>query len=288
MPDAHPYQEYRPGLFSSQGFPPEHSPFRHIFVDVTYRCNMRCANCYVSTNGDREEPDADRLLNIIGRLPHRTNIRLLGGEPTLRHDLPDIIRRIRSLKHTPVLLTNGLKLVDISLVRNLKEAGLRTVHLSCNGGFRDDLYERIDQLRCAHDKMRALENLCREQFSISVGMILVAGVNVAHLHEFAQHLKDMRHVRELKLRSVGRYGRFLDTPPLTMKEMMDLCETSLAVTREAMVTGRQSTTLCSFSWEGKRVQLTKWPDLDNPNRGYLTPEGSIAPFFEYLVANGHV
>src|SRR5215218_7712694 len=88
-------------------FAPEASPFECVMVDVTHRCNMTCANCYLP---NREIPDLDArwFAAILARLPRGTFIRLTGGEATLRPDLPDIIREVRKHGHHPVLLTNGL------------------------------------------------------------------------------------------------------------------------------------------------------------------------------------
>jgi hypothetical protein len=36
---------------------------------------------------------------------------------------------------------------------------------------------------------------------------------------------------------------------------------------------------------GKRVQLTQWPDLGSVQRGRITPDGTIEPCFEHLIAN---
>jgi uncharacterized radical SAM superfamily Fe-S cluster-containing enzyme len=121
-------------------YPPETSPYETIIIDVTHRCNMACANCYVP---NREIPDLDArwLLDVLGRLPRGRYIRLVGGEPTLRNDLPDLIRGIRSLGHHAVVVTNGLRLANREYVRTLKQAGLQIAYLSFNGGFDDDLYE---------------------------------------------------------------------------------------------------------------------------------------------------
>ena len=131
---------YTPGAVR---FAPEDSPFRVLFADITHRCNMACANCYIPV---RDLPDlpVDWLYAILERLPRRTRIRLVGAEPTMREDLPEIIARVRKLGHIPTILTNGLKLGRRSYVDRLRSAGLRTVYLSLNGGLRDDLYEEIE------------------------------------------------------------------------------------------------------------------------------------------------
>src|SRR4051794_32654006 len=83
-------------------YDPETSPYQTVIVDVTHRCNMTCANCYVP---NREIPDLDArwLTSIFARLPKGTFIRLVGGEPTLRNDLPELIRSARSYGHHPVV-----------------------------------------------------------------------------------------------------------------------------------------------------------------------------------------
>ena len=122
-------------------------------VDVTHRCNMACRNCYLP-NRDLPDLDTDWLVRILERLPRRTMIRLVGAEPTVRDDLPDIIHRVRAAGHTPILLSNGLKLRRRSYVRELKAAGLGSVYLSMNGGLDDDLYLAIDGMRCAAAKTK--------------------------------------------------------------------------------------------------------------------------------------
>ena len=84
-------------------FRPEDSPFRVLFADITHRCNMACRNCYIPV---RDLPDlpVDWLYAILGRLPRRTRIRLVGAEPTMRADLPEIIAAVRRLGHVPIIL----------------------------------------------------------------------------------------------------------------------------------------------------------------------------------------
>ena len=75
---------------------PEHNTFDAIIADLTHQCNMECSNCYLP-NRDIPDMDKERLYDLVGRLPRRTFIRLIGAEPTLREDLHDIVRKIKSL-----------------------------------------------------------------------------------------------------------------------------------------------------------------------------------------------
>jgi molybdenum cofactor biosynthesis enzyme MoaA len=265
-------------------FVPEESPYDCVMVDVTHRCNMTCANCYLP---NRVIPDMDAkwLSSIMARLPKGTFIRLTGGEATLRQDLPDIIRDVRSHGHHPVLLTNGLRLADRNYVHELKRAGLQVTYLSFSGAFDDDLYETIDEMRCAEKKRLAFENLRAEHMFTSLGMILIRGVNEHAVKDVWQAIKRSRHVRELHLRSVGSMGRHMKTVPLTSEEMFDVFCRAAEVGPDAIELKERSASADEFVFGRVHVQMTEWPALGSSVRGRLTPEGFIAPFMEHVIAN---
>lgn len=271
---------------TGHSYAPEENPFTTLFADVTHRCNMECPNCYIP-NRDIPDMNAEWLYQVIERLPRRARIRLVGAEPTLRKDLPQIIRRVRELGHTPVVLSNGLSLAKRDYVRKLKQAGLRTVHLSMDGGLRDDLYEHITGMACAERKLRALDNLCVENFFVTIGIILIHDVNVPHIGEFLTHLHRYRNVREIHFRSIGAMGRHMDTalsPDLTGMER--LLNNALGIDIRTSEGFTQATpTSIDFRHRGVGYQLTQWPDLNNAHRGRITPEGRIEACFEHLIAN---
>ena len=264
-------------------YPPEACPYESVMIDITHRCNMACRNCYIP---NRTIPDLDAkwLSGIFARLPRGTFIRLVGAEPTMRNDLPDLIRDVRAHGHHPVILTNGLKLADRAYVRILKDAGLRVVYLSMNGGFDDDLYEAIDELRCATRKQQAFENLRAEHMYTSIGMILVRGVNEHELPRLFAASRRARNVREFHIRSIGAIGRYMENPPFTLDELF-AAFTSAAGADARLQRHARTETSHDFHFGRMRVQLTVWPDLGSTTRGRLTPEGFIAPAMEHAIAN---
>lgn len=265
-------------------YSPEGCPYETVIVDVTHRCNMTCANCYVP---NRSIPDLDArwLSSILSRLPAGRFVRLVGGEPTLRNDLPELIRDIRAKGHHPVVVSNGLRLADRAYVHSLKEAGLQIGYLSMNGGFDDDLYDSIDEMRCAERKRRAFENLRAERIYTSVGMILVRGVNEQAVAPLLSASTKSRNVRELHLRSVGAMGRHMPTEPLSIEEMRAVFASAAGIDAESIVPQERTAWSFDFHHGRMRVQLTVWPDLGSATRGRLTPEGTIAPFMEHVIAN---
>ena len=112
-----------------------HRPLRSLRVSVTDRCNMRCRYCmpqaeYVWLPRDSilTFEEIDRLLGIFVGLGV-VKLRLTGGEPLLRHDLPALVSRLTRHPLTDsALTTNGVLLARYAAP--LREAGLDRVTVS--------------------------------------------------------------------------------------------------------------------------------------------------------------
>ena len=115
-------------------------------VDVTNRCNMRCPVCFANAGaaGYLYEPtidQIDKMLNTAIKVNFPKGIHALqlsGGEPTVRDDLPDIVRvaKRHGINHIEVN-TNGLKVGDPetgqSYLKTLVNAGISTLYLQFDG-----------------------------------------------------------------------------------------------------------------------------------------------------------
>jgi molybdenum cofactor biosynthesis enzyme MoaA len=265
-------------------FAPEDSPFTTLFADITHRCNMQCRNCYIPV---RDLPDlpVDFLYDVLARLPRRTRIRLVGAEPTMREDLPEIIAAVRRLGHIPVVLSNGLKLGRKSYVERLKGAGLGTVYLSLNGGLRDDLYLAIDELACADRKLKALDNLLAARMHVTTGTILAPGLNDDHLAEFLAYLL-ARGVRDIHLRSVGQVGNHLPGEPFDLDGLEQCLRSALGARAAGVELVRAQGSSRDYRLDGRTLfQLTEWPELGSLERGRIAPDGFVEPMFESMLAN---
>ena len=111
-------------------------PLQSLRISVTDRCNMRCRYCmpeaeYVWLPRDQilTFEEIARLTAIFSQVGV-TKVRLTGGEPLLRHELPALVRLLRSNPgiHDLALTTNGILLARHAAA--LREAGLRRVTVS--------------------------------------------------------------------------------------------------------------------------------------------------------------
>lgn len=93
---------------------------------VNYRCNFRCSFCHywIDPMGDQPETTPDQFSHGAEKLAALGSlmISLAGGEPFIRHDIPDIVSRLARW-HFPFVTTNGW-FITRELARELWTAGL--------------------------------------------------------------------------------------------------------------------------------------------------------------------
>ena len=108
----------------------------YLRVSVTDRCNLRCFYCLPADAqfpfGDRAFLSPDEMERIVGALVRLgiRRVRLTGGEPLVRKDILEIVRRIKSLPGVEnlALSTNGTELTRLAPA--LAEAGVDRVNVS--------------------------------------------------------------------------------------------------------------------------------------------------------------
>lgn len=266
---------------------------------------MACSNCYLP---NRTIPDMDRekLNAFLSKLPFRTEIRLIGGEATLRSDLSGLVKTCCDYGHKPVLITNGLKLASSAYVDELFDAGLRDFCLSMNGGSNDDIYEVTDQMRCANQKIIALKNVLTKKARISIGCIVIKGINDQVPRELYDLVKNHRGHFWLNFRNIGRLGRHMEPPQgnYTFESLVEKLATDFGwspadVWKQNTHSDLSSERSVAFpvdptkTLRGVWVKITDWnpvgsyaiPDPGSRRRGRVTQDFKVAPFFEHLKDN---
>jgi cyclic pyranopterin phosphate synthase len=157
-------------------------PLRNLRLSVTDRCNLRCRYCMPETDYVwLPKPDMlrfeeiSRLVAIFVGLGV-DKIRLTGGEPLLRRDLPHLVELIatqRDLRDL-ALTTNGVLLADQA--EALERAGLARVTVSLDtlqeGRFRD-----LTRLDMHASVLRGIEAATSVFGSVKIDSVMMRGVN---------------------------------------------------------------------------------------------------------------
>jgi cyclic pyranopterin phosphate synthase len=120
----------------------------YLRISITDRCNERCLYCmpegYKGWERNSDHLTADEILRVVrvaAGLCFR-KFRLTGGEPLVRHDIVEIVRKMSVIPGVDCigLSTNGTRLA--ALAAPLREAGLRTANVSLDA-LDPVLYRRI-------------------------------------------------------------------------------------------------------------------------------------------------
>ena len=171
-------------------------PLVSLRVSVTDRCNLRCLYCMPEENYrwlDRDNlltfEEITRIVSIAQRLGVE-RVRITGGEPLLRRDLPRLIRQLAALPLKDLSMTsNGLLLADQA--RELRAAGLRRVTISLDS-LRPATFLRLAQRGSLEAVLQGLEAARRLDFTqIKINTILMRGVNDGEILDLLNYAGDL-------------------------------------------------------------------------------------------------
>ena len=128
--------------------------------NLTYRCNLACEHCYLDAGGtplvgsenfaDRSELGTEECFRVIDEIaafaPECLTI-LTGGEPLLRRDILEIVRRAAERGLWVVVGTNGVSITE-NVAKRLADAGARGLSLSLDA-LDADRHDRFRKVRGA-------------------------------------------------------------------------------------------------------------------------------------------
>lgn len=226
-----------------------------VLLEVTRRCNLHCRFCFAG--GAQAEPTLEELCAAVDDIFARAKggkplIQLSGGEPTLRDDLPALLRHIRERGGRWVQLnSNGLRLAeDFAYARALAEAGLSFVFLQFDG-CDDAVYEQLRGRPLLDIKYRAIENCGRAGLGVTLVPTVVRGVNDHLLGDIVREGMFLSPVvRGVHFQPVSYFGRIPGTPDggsrYTLDELIsDLC-TQTGLAPETLLPSRCDHPACGF------------------------------------------
>ena len=162
-------------------------------VSVTDRCNFRCTYCmpaeglkWLGRNEILSFEEIDRVVRAAFHLHGIRHIKLTGGEPTVRRDLPSLVRRLRDIDSSIELsmTTNGFALS--SMASELVDAGLRRVTVSLDS-LRPDRFAAITRTGKLPQVLAGIDAALAAGFErVKINCVVVRGTNDDELIDFAR------------------------------------------------------------------------------------------------------
>jgi cyclic pyranopterin phosphate synthase len=204
---------------------------RNLRISVTDRCNLRCAYCMPEEEYvwlPREEilhfEEIDRLVDVFIQLGV-DKVRLTGGEPLLRRDLPRLIRLLAAKPglRDLAITSNGVLLAEQA--PGLREAGLHRVTVSLDT-LRPERFARLTR-RDAHGQvLEGLAAVTDAGFAdTKIDTVVMRGVNDDELADLIEYGKRVpAEVRFIEYMDVGGATRWSMDKVVSRKEMLERLE----------------------------------------------------------------
>jgi len=205
-----------------------------VVLDVTERCNLACPVCFASAvSTPKADPGLDEIeawCRALLASGGPFNIHLSGGEPTVRPDLPEMIRRIRALGFSYIQLnTNGLRMaLEAEYAGELKAAGLSCVFLQFDG-VTDGVFQTMRGRHLLETKLAAIRNCAQHELGVVLVPTLVPGVNTGQIGEILRTAIALAPaVRAVHFQPISYFGRYpaepRDESRITIPEIIHMIE----------------------------------------------------------------
>ena len=183
----------------------------YLRISVTDKCNLRCVYCmpeeglpWLKREQILRYEEIAEVVRVMAGMGLR-RIRITGGEPLVRRDLPALVRMIRAVPGIDdlALSTNAVLLED--LADELRDAGVDRVNVSLDS-LRPDRVDAISRRPGSAEAIfRGLEAAERAGFApIKINCVVMRGRNDDEVADFAAISRERPwHVRFIEVMPTG-------------------------------------------------------------------------------------
>ncbi|TEX46258.1 MAG: GTP 3',8-cyclase MoaA [Actinomycetales bacterium mxb001] len=210
---------------------------RDMRVSLTDRCSLRCTYCMPADFADwipsAELLTTDELMTVLEVSIEEgiDEVRLTGGEPLLRPDAVDVVRRINALPRPPrvSLTTNGLRLA--AQAGALRDAGLERVNISLDTLDRER-FKKMTHRDRLDDVLAGLAAAKAAGLApVKVNAVLMPGVNDDEAVPMLRRALDegwrLRFIEQMPLDAGGLWNR---ARMITAEQILDDLSTAFDLT----------------------------------------------------------
>jgi cyclic pyranopterin phosphate synthase len=263
-------------------------PLGDLRVSVTDRCNFRCRYCMPRERFGKDHaflPRAElltfeELARVVGLLNGTLRkVRLTGGEPLLRKDLPDLVQMLAKGVGLPIALTtNGVLLPQFA--EALARAGLERLTVSLDALDKAVFSAVTDADYGAEHVLAGIEAAERAGFErLKINCVVRRGLNESEILPLARHFHGSGHVlRFIEYMDVGSTNGWRTEQVVSAAEIIELIERELPL--EALERSQRSDVAARYRYRdgageiGVIASMTK-PFCGDCSRLRLSADGQL-------------
>lgn len=255
----------------------------YLRISLTERCNLRCFYCMpeegIPLRDKKEFMSTEELLEIVNVFVSKgvKKIRLTGGEPTIRKDFPEIIKRLGELNIELALTTNGV-IID-KYINELKEAKVRNINVSLDS-LKEERFNNISRRNYFTQIKSNIDLLIKEGFNVKINVVVIKGVNDDELIDFVQFSR-LNPVQVRFIEFMPFDGNKWDwTKKVTQKEILDRISEHFGEEEIERILDKKNDTTRNYKLKyaigtlGIISSVTN-PFCDSCNRIRLTADGKL-------------
>jgi len=201
-------------------------PLKNLRLSVTDRCNLRCSYCmpeaeyvWLPRQDILHFEEMSALVDVFARAGV-DRIRLTGGEPLLRRDLPELIGMIarKPAIRDLALTTNGVMLADQA--RALHQAGLHRLTVSLDT-LRPDRFQALTRLDALTQVLAGIDEATKYFTNIKLDSVVIRGTNEDELVALVEYGRRIRaEVRFIEYMDVGGATQWSRDRVMSRQEML--------------------------------------------------------------------
>lgn len=172
-------------------------PVTNLRISLTNECNLNCFYCHREGQTlnfeDMKPEEIERIVRIASQLGIK-KVKLTGGEPTIRKDIVEIVRRIRPYVEDLSMTTNGttMKL----LAEPLKEAGLDRVNISLDTLDREK-YKAITGFDVLPQVLEGIDKAVKLFHPVKLNMVVMKGLNDGEIWDMINYAAQKNAILQL-------------------------------------------------------------------------------------------
>lgn len=189
-------------------------------IEITNHCNLNCPICFATANGCGYDyhPDIETIKGmfqtVVDYVKSPRCIQLSGGEPTVRDDLPEIVKLAKDMgiEHVEVN-TNALRIAnDMEYLKALKEAGVDDFYFQFDGT-NDEIYMQTRGRALFDVKERAIQNCSEVGIGITLVVTVSPEINLDHVGEIIRYAATkVPTVKGVHFQPIAHFGRYPQEP----------------------------------------------------------------------------
>ena len=206
----------------------------YLRISVTDNCNLRCQYC-MPKNSDTFYNNCELLnskqiekivqaFSLIGI----TKVRITGGEPLIRKDFNEILKKINNIESIKkiAITTNGINL--LGNLDKYKKNGLNEINISLDS-LKEDKYKEITRGGNFSKVFNTIIEASKKGFKkIKLNVVIMKGINDDEIIDFVSLTKDLNiNVRFIELMPIGEGKNF---KPVKNSEIIDIIKKNFSIT----------------------------------------------------------